>query len=328
MPSTEEIKQQSLAAYNQWQDQWREQAKQNSSFKMKSFDDFRNVGIGKAILVVANGYSFEENIKIIKEKSQNIDILCCDKTLGALIENGIRPKYCLVCDANVDYEKYMQPYEDQLGDTVLFMNVCGNPKWSHNGNWKDKYFFVNQDILKSEREFSKLSGCKNLMPAATNVSGAMVVLLTQCDNKRRNNFFGYDKMLLIGFDYSWKRGQYYSYDHTGGGKDFYMRHLTVVNLQSELCHTSNNLLFSMRWLSQYIKTFRLPVVQCTKNTILSVKKMCDLEGQLDYNYKQEDLKTVQDAVKLKEDLMKKIMGIDRQLMEIGKDHQLSYLATT
>jgi len=326
--TTDEIKSQSLAAYNQWCKQWRTQAKENSKYNMKTFDDFVNVGVGKAVLCVANGYSLQENIETIKKYKDNVDILCCDKTLGTLIDHGIKPTYCMVCDANVDYEKYMKPWENQLDGTIFFGNVCGNPKWSDNGNWKDKYFFVNKDILKSEQEFSELSGCWNHIPAATNVSGAMVVLLTQCDNNFKNNHFGYDKILLVGFDYSWKRNNYYAFNDDGSGKDNYMRHISAVNLDGDMCFTSNNLLFSMKWLDQYIKTFQLPVVQCTKNTILSLNKMCDLVEQMQYKYKRDDYKIVKDAIILKDKLTKELKTLDGKLAKIGQDHFRSFLATT
>lgn len=92
--------------------------------------DLEFSGIGKAILLVANGYSLEENMHTIKENKDKVDIICCDKTLGHLINNGIEPTYCLVCDANVDYEKYLKPFEDKLKNTILLINVCANPLWS------------------------------------------------------------------------------------------------------------------------------------------------------------------------------------------------------
>jgi len=189
---------QSNAAYDQWKEQWRENAKIHSQYKMKDIFDLQATGIGKAALACANGYSLEENMETIKKYADNVDIICCDKSLGHLIDNGVNPKYCIICDANVNYEKYLKPYEGKLQDTIALINVCANTKWSENGNWKDKYFFVNRDVIKSEVEFSNISGCKNFIPAGTNVSNAMIIMLTQSTNEQRLNFFGYDKILLIG----------------------------------------------------------------------------------------------------------------------------------
>lgn len=322
------IMQQSKAAYGQWAVQWREHAKTNSQFKMKSLHDFENSGIGRAVLCVANGYSLEENIDTIRELQQNVDILCCDKTLGNLLDHGVIPDFCMVCDANVNYEKYLKPWQDKLSETILFSNVCGNPEWTKNGNWKDKYFFVNKDIIDSHLEFAELSGCPNTIPAGTNVSNAMVILLTQSDNGGRRNFFGYDKALLIGYDYSWRSdGKYYAFDADGGGKFNYMRHIIARDMAGSDCYTSGNLTFSSQWFEKYAGSFKLPIVQCSRHTIVSSLPFGDLKEQMGYSFKPEDSVTV----KKKVNLLREIEAKKKQLMDdlhaIGREHHFSFLAT-
>lgn len=327
--NSQDVINQSKGAYNQWCKQWRDHAKQHAQFAPhKSLKDFSNIGVGKACLAVANGYTFEENIDTIKKYKDNVDILCCDKTLGHLLDNGITPAYCIVCDANVNYEKYMEPWKDKLQDTILFINVCGNPKWSLNGNWKDKYFFVCVDAIKSEVEFSGLSNCQNMIPAATNVSNAMIVLLTQSDNRGRRNFFGYDKILLIGFDYCWRHDKkYYAFDDTANGKNHYMRHIYNKTMAGTLAYTSTNLAFSARWLEQYISNFRLPVVQCSRETMLRTQYTGELEKQMQYNFKREDRKAVITSVNERERLQKRLEEINSQLVQVGREHYFSFLST-
>lgn len=324
----EETRQQSENAYNQWCVQWREYAKHHSKYPQKSLSDFRYSGMGKAVLCVANGRSFQDNIETIKENQNKVDILCCDKTLGHLLDNGITPTFCVVCDANVSYEKYMEKYKDQLQNTILFGNVCGNPKWADNGNWKDVYFFVNKDIIRSEREFSSLSGCQNQIPAATNVSNAMIVFLTQCDESGFKNFFGYDKILLIGFDYSWRENEYYAFDDEAGGKSRYMKHIYVLDGEGQLAYTSANLQFSLRWLETYIRAYGLPVVQCTRRTLLSSITKGDLKEQMQYNFQREDSEKIRDLITIKDNLVKNLRQIDQSLSKIARDHQYNFLATT
>lgn len=315
---------QSKNAYNQWCVQWRDQAKQNSKYVKKSLNDFLNVGVGKAILSVANGYSFEANIEAIKEHQDKVDILCCDKTLGHLLDNGITPTYCMVCDANVDYETYMEKWKDKLQNTIMFANVCANPKWVENGNWKDRYFFVNKDVINSEKEFSKLSGCTDFIPAGTNVSNAMVVLLTNSDERGRRNFFGYDKILLIGYDYCWLPDKnYYAFDNCT--KRHYMRHVYCRTIDGRLAYTSNNLLFSARWFEQYVQTFDLPVVQCAVESVLGLKYKGKLEDQMQYNFKPEDGATIRDLVKKKTELKREMNLIKEKLQTFGKDHYLAFV---
>jgi hypothetical protein len=326
--SSEQIKQQSLAAYNQWAEQWRRHAKHHSKYDMKPLSDFQNSGIGRAILCVANGYSFELEIETIKKHRENVDILACDKTLGHLLRHGIKPDFVIVCDANVNYEKYLEPWKDQLQDTVLFASVAANPEWADKGNWKDRYFFTLVDVLGSEKEFQALSGCRNAIPAGTNVSNSMVVFLTQSDNDGRRNFFGYDKILLIGFDYCWREGgSYYAFDKDGGGKANYMRHVYTRNIANDLCYVSNNLGFSAQWLQQYVETFKLPVVQCSRESVLSLKNIAALSDQMKYSYKREDREKVSALVRLRRELMAKAKEAEESLNSIGRDHHYAHMGT-
>lgn len=326
----QQIRSQSEAAIKQWGAQWEEHCRTHSQDPMikNDLEDFAGTGIGKAVLLVANGYSLEENMLTIKENQGLVDIMCCDKTLGHLIKNGIKPKFCLVCDANVNYEQYLKPYEEELEDTILLINVCANPEWSINGNWKSKYFFVNRDIIDSHKKFSQLTGCTNFIPAGTNVSNAMLIMLTQCDNEGRRNFFGYDKLLLIGYDYSWRaKGKYYAYSDDGDGKANYMKHLYCMTVDGDWAYTSGNLLFSSQWLEKYISTFRLPVVNCSKKTILQKTKFSELKEQLQYTFKVEDSAKVRAVCTDLKRIYQLKAELEKQLSIIEKEHTLAVMAT-
>jgi len=323
MPTTEEVTKQSESAYNQWCVQWREHAKYNSKHEMKSFNDFSNTGVGKPCLLVANGYSFEKYLEYIPK---DVDIMCCDKTLGHLIKRGIKPKYCMIADANVDEKEYLLPYKDQLQDTYAFINVCGNTKWPELGNWKGVYFFVNKDVLHSELEFSKLSGCTNMIAAGTNVSNGMLISLTQCDDHGPRNAFGYDCYLLIGYDYSWRYGgKYYAFDNEGNGKSNYMRHINLYDNKNNYCYTSNNLLFSAKWLDQYIKTYNLPVVQCSEETILSLPYGGKLKDHIGYKHKPEDVHEVGILMNRKRELEVELKKHGKRLSVMATDHRDAFL---
>lgn len=327
MPSDSQIKAQSLNAIKQWGKQWAEHANAHKHHDMKPLEDFKNTGIGKALLLVANGYSFERDIETIKENKDKIDIMACDKTLGHLIKNGIKPKYCLVCDANVDYERYLAPYKDQLQDTILFQNVCGNPKWTINGNWKDKYFFVNMDCLNSEIRYMEISGCTNKIPAATNVSNAMIVFVTQCVNQRAN-FFGYDKYLLTGFDYCWNdKGKYYAFNEDGDGKHNYMRHLYLTDNEGNNCYSSNNLAFSVQWITKYLNVFKLPVVQCSRGSILEYGGLKNLEEQINYLYKPEDCAIIKKYKEKLKQFQEEVTKLNDAIADIALDHHRNFRAS-
>ncbi len=319
----DQIVKQSVQCYKQWAPQWRKHAEEHSQYEMKSFENFRNIGIGKAILAVANGYSFEENIEVIKANAHNVDIIACDKTLGHLIKAGIKPTYCIVCDANVSYEKYLKPYESELKDTILIQNVCGNPLWTKNGNWRDRYFYVNKDVMSYEKEFMAISGCQNAVTAGTNVSNMMIVILTQSDNERRQNLFCYDKILLIGFDYSWRAdGKYYAFDDDGGGKKFYMRHIYGMSHSGKMIFSSNNLSSSASWLHLYIKAYAVQTVQCGQHVLNDFGKRGDLAANMQYRHKPSDKGRVKNLINKQQSLEQELKWVQNNLKEIAKDHWL------
>jgi hypothetical protein len=278
---------------------------------------------------VANGYSFEENLETIKKYKDNVDIICCDKTLGHLLDNGITPYICVVCDANVSYERYLEPWKDKLKNTILFNNVCGNTKWTTGGEWKDVYLYVNKDVMENEKEFMALSGCKNAVTAGTNVSNMMVVLMVQADNEIKQNLFMYDKMIMIGFDYSWKlNGKYYAFDQEGGGKFYYMRHIYGLSMNNNIIFTSNNLSSSASWLKLYIDAYRIPVVQCSKDSLQPFGNIRDLEKNIKHRHKTSDAKLVRDNLRRKNQIELELKKLNNELSAIARDHWLAHIATS
>ena len=123
MVKTNEVIAQSKNAFAQWGKQWREQAAHHRETMPRKISQdlvkFRYSGVGKTVVCVANGWSLERNIDKLKDMQDLVDIIVCDKALGHLLDNGIKPTYCFVCDANVSYEKYLEPWKDQLKDIVL-----------------------------------------------------------------------------------------------------------------------------------------------------------------------------------------------------------------
>jgi len=321
MPHKSDVLKQSQCAYGQWAKQWRVHAKTHGEHfpEMKDLLDFQNIGVGRAIVAIGNGYSFEQNIETLKKYRENVDIICVDKCLIHCINNGITPDFVLVCDANVSYEKYLEPVKDKLKDITLFANVCCNPKWTIGPEWKDVRFFALKDVLKSEIEFAGLSGCPTIIPAGTNVSNAAIILLTQSDNDGRRNFFGYDKILLVGYDYCWDES-YYAFDKTGDGKTHYMRGVHLFSTNAELVYTSTNLLFSARWLEKYVKAYRLQVIQTSKKTIVAGWKFGDLAEGMQYKYRPEDSQTVIKLLEFRRKLSASIDDINKRIFDIGRDH--------
>lgn len=323
-----EVLLQSRAAYAQWAPQWRAHAKEHTKYPMKPLADFQNSGVGRAALLIANGYSLEENLQTVVENQGNVDIFCVDKALAHLVKAGVKVKGCLVMDANVPTAKYLEPIKDQLSEIILFANVCANPKWAELGNWKDRYFIVNRDVCQYEKEFQALSGCPNLQPAGTNVSNGLVILLSQSEGSGPGNFFGYDKVLLLGFDYCWDDDGYYAFDRTGGGKTHYMRMIYTRDLRGELVYTSGNLMNSCRWMDLYIRGAGMNIFQTSRRSLLQARGVRDLKEQMAYLYRPEDSQEVVNLLQYRRDLEEAIKRTTDRVFAIGRDHYKHMMRTT
>jgi hypothetical protein len=239
-----EVLDQSKAAYGQWKDTWDKHAIKNGKLLKKlgtSQQDILFIGAGRTLICCATGPSFFDQIEDLKIKNDAIDIACVDKCFGTLLDHDIKPEYVFIADAGIDYEKWCKPWIDKTKDIILFANVTANTEWTH--NWKGPiYFYVNKDNIETEKIYSKLSGCYELIPASSNVGNTVVVFAKQN--------FCYDEYLLMGYDFCWGDDDYY-YAFEDNNKRYWMGHAIATDGEGRLIKTSQNLLFSARWLSDF-----------------------------------------------------------------------------
>ena len=247
MLSKEEVKKQSLRAYNTWKHLWRKNSKVVKDLPKLPMAMFRNQGVGKKIVLVSMGGSFERQVEILKQYQDKVDIMCCDKALVPLINHGIRPDYCLIADAQVSYEIYCEPVLEHTKSIVLVSNVNANTKWGI--NWKgDKTYYINKDNLESEKEFKNISGVEDMIFAGSNVSNAALIYASMV--------LTYDKYILLGYDFTWEiGGKFYSFANgteKQGMKSISLNQLRVLDRDLKLVNCSENLFFSARWLDEWI----------------------------------------------------------------------------
>jgi hypothetical protein len=293
-------------------------------------EQLRNIGIGRAMLIVATGYSLEQNIGTIQEHWKKIDIMCCDKSLGILLDHGITPKYCVIQDARVSFDLYLKKWanDPRIKEITAIINICANPEWSHRASWKKIIFHANRDAMGYEKEFMKAANCNNMVIAGTNVSNAMLVIATQCSEADRRNFMGYDKYVLIGFDYCWTfEGNYYAFNKDGNGKASYMRHLYMIDVHGQEVYTSTNLHQSAVWGQSYVKNYMLPVVNCSNQTLLGVGKQFNLAEQMQYEFDIEDNELVKELDKELKSVTLRAEYVKNRLRELAEKHYYGYVGT-
>lgn len=274
-----DVKAQSMAVFKQFgESKWIPNAKENAKLERGDARSFVNTGLGRFAVLAAMGPSLEAQVDTIKKYRDRIDVITCDKGFGALLDHGIKADYVILCDANIQ-QRWLRPYIEETRGVKLLATPYASLDWTH--FWKGpKYFYVNRDAIQSERIFLEILGEKTAtIPAGSNVSNAMLVFFTRCDETTNINYAGYSKYLLSGYDYSWgPETNYYAWKNPAP-KRFYMHHKTMLGLDRRPTFTSENLLFSSKWMTMYCETFKLPVLNCSGRGILGIAQG-NLEAEL------------------------------------------------
>lgn len=280
MLTGDDVRAQSRGVWGQFGESvWIPNATQNA--KLNRFDarKLEHVGIGKYAVLVAMGSSLEDNIDTLKEYRDRVDVICCDKAFGPLLDHGVKADYVFVADASIPF-RFIEPWIRKTEGVTLLATPYANPLWTK--TWLGPItFYVNQDSIESEQVFLKIMGNDvRTIPAGSNVSNTEVVFWTDCNVNRNANWGGYEKYFLVGFDYSWpSKGNYYAWDNPVP-KRYYMNHRTVIDMAGNVGYTSENLVFSAKWLYSYVTAYNLPVVNCSGKGILDIPQCGSLKSFL------------------------------------------------
>lgn len=246
MLSENDVLKQSRSAMDQWEKVWRSNAKINGEKYKKDgrkHQDLVFAGIGKSLVCIANGPSFEREIETLKQYNtdRQHDIACVDKCFKSLVDHGVKPDWVFLADAGISYKEHLEPWINDTEGVVLLANVNANTEWTL--NWKGPvFFYVNKDNIQTEKIFCEISGCYEVIPASSNVGNTVLVFSAQ--------IFGYDEYILLGYDFGWSADDnYYAFEDSP--KRHWMAHAVMVDRGGKLFSTSQNLIFSARWLADF-----------------------------------------------------------------------------
>lgn len=274
-----DVKAQSTAVFKQFgESKWIPNAKENAKLERGDSREFQNSGLGKIAVLAAMGPSLEGHIELLKKYRDRVDIITCDKGFGALLEHGVKADAVIICDASIQF-RWLRPYVEQTAGVKLLATPYASLDWTM--FWKGpKYFYCNRDAIQSENIFLDIMGEKTAtIPAGSNVSNAMGVFFTRCDENSRLNFAGYSKYLMTGYDYSWgPETNYYAWDNPKPKRN-YMHHRTMLGLDRKMTFSSENLVFSAKWMTMYANSFGMPFVNCSGRGILAIRQG-DMEREL------------------------------------------------
>jgi len=276
----QDVKRQSLSVFNQFgKSKWIPYAEENAKHPLRRDPmELKGCGIGKVLVSAATGSSLEDKIEILKKYRDRFDLITCDKGFKPLLDHDLKADYVMLCDCNIVFQKWAPREEDTVG-VKLIATPYANVDWTR--KWRGPiYFYLNRDAIESEKVFTKIMGSNlRMIPASSNVGNAQVVFMIGIDEYNVDPFAGYERIYLVGYDYSWGvDGNYYAWSDPKP-KRYYMASQNVLDLTGNLVLTSENLIFSARWLAQYVNMCRLPVYNCSGRGILGINQV-DLEKEL------------------------------------------------
>lgn len=278
--STQDVWKQSKAVFGQFaESKWIPNAKINKGFLFKDAAELVSCGIGKFLVCVGMGASLEKVVEPLKQYRDRVDVVVCDKGFGPLLDHGVKADYVFCCDASIPFD-YLKPWKDQTEGVKLLATPYANPEWTR--AWKGpRYHFVMRDAIESENIFTPIMGKLRGICAGSNVSNAIVTFFLGCDEYNNQNWSGYERLMLVGFDYSWQPdGNYYAWIDPKPKRN-YMNHRTMIDDWGNICFSSENLYFSVKWLASYLATYsEMPVWNCSERGLLGIRNRVALKDVL------------------------------------------------
>lgn len=275
-----DVRRQSESVFRQFGPQWERQAKENARLKREPAEALREIGVGRIAVLVAAGASLEGHIETLRKYRDRFDLYACDKAFGILAEQGIFADAVHIADANIPF-KWLEPHIEKTRGVRLISTAYANPEWTK--AWLGpRTFYVNADAIDSQNLFAPIMGeGTRVVAASSNISNAMVVFLTGCLDQLKDNFAGYERYLLVGYDYSWRAdGNYYAFANPVP-KRHYMTHMAMNDVAGDAVRTSENLVFSAKWLWSYLAAYQfLPVVNCSGRGLLDIGRQGVLDEEL------------------------------------------------
>jgi len=279
----EEVNRHSNMALEAWRDLWTENCLKNKDKVVNSHKDFLNIYRDKTIVLFSYGPSFEDNVREVLASDvmtnrDNYKIGCVDKAFRPLSERGIQVDFVLVADGSVSAEKWLDGVEDKyIKNSMLISNIYGSPdwvqKWSDIAGNKSIIFYLNKDNIKTHEIFGPLADYYEVIEAASNVGNSLVVFSAK--------IFGSKKILLFGYDYSFKDKYYGTCDNS---KRWIYGNLVRTDLRGDLVKSTLNMEFSAKWLENYIiyalERYSSIIINYTNNGLVRGREAMEIEVKI------------------------------------------------
>ncbi|MDF2609542.1 MAG: hypothetical protein K0R92_1016 [Lachnospiraceae bacterium] len=213
--------------------------KSNILLEDECIDSIKDKFFKKDLYIIAAGPSLDKNFMQLKKLSANSIILATGTVFKKLIENGIRPNYVIIIDANPEVLKQIENHETEGIPLLYLSTVYHRVPRIYSGK---KYIIFQEGYQKSE-EYAKKK-CYHLYQTGGSVSTTALDIGIQFECKR---------IIFLGLDLAYTNNM----DHASGTssvnqvKSINLRKVTDIN--GSQVYTVKSLDIYRKWLERRIQ---------------------------------------------------------------------------
>lgn len=148
---------------------WFKNARENRSLIKECgwiCEDMQDAHMGKTAVLIGASPAVKNQLETLRNLQADPDFILCGITsgIGLLLNNGIKPKYCMIADAEVEQKRFYEGLDMSLTkDTTLIASICCPKSILELWQGPKKFIAVYSDEKKMERKINKwlapINGC-------------------------------------------------------------------------------------------------------------------------------------------------------------------------
>ena len=134
-------------------------------------EDLLDTQIGKTAVLLGASPTIRKQVEQLKElqKDPNFLFLGISSNFKFLCDNGIKPKYIFIADADPALVEWFKGYENETEGVTLISNLCAHPKVLDMWKGDVKYLALYTAIPELDKDMKKwykpVNGCGYVFPA-------------------------------------------------------------------------------------------------------------------------------------------------------------------
>lgn len=215
--------------------------KSNIRWNLESAEVLERNFSGKNVYIVAAGPSLDKNYRLLKERKKDSILVATGTVFRKLLQEGIRPDYVIVSDANPRVYGQIDGLEDLDIPMLVLSTAYRGFAESYHGR---KYIVLQEGFNKSE-EYAKEKGLKLFETGGSVSTTALDVAIK----------LGAGKIIFLGLDLAYTD----NYVHASNTS---RRELTstvdlrkTLDIHGNFVYTSKSLLIYKNWIENHVTRF-------------------------------------------------------------------------